>query len=122
MKHIRYASIVLFIHGAIETFSSLVSFAPSDKIKNHIFALPFLKENLITVGAVGAIFGILRIIAAIGLRRERLWSWYLAVVMCVITLALMIFLVPSGIGDGILTGSALVLLLIGRYGRRTLSD
>ena len=59
MKHIRYASIVLFIHGAIETFSSLMSFAPSDKIKNHIFALPFLKENLITVGAVGAIFGIL---------------------------------------------------------------
>ena len=120
MNHIRSASTVLFIHGVIETFSSLMSFAPSDKIKNHIFALPFLKENLITVGAVGAIFGILRIIAAIGLRRERLWSWYLAVVMCVITLALMIFMVPSGIGDGILTGLAIVWLLIGRYGREGL--
>ena len=120
MNHIRSASAVLFIHGVIETFSGFMSFAPSEKIKGHIFALSFLKDNLITVGLVGVIFGVLRIIAAIGLRRERLWGWYLAVIMCVITLALMIFMVPSGIGDGILTGLAIVWLLIGRYGREGL--
>jgi len=38
-------------------------------------------------------------------------------IMCIITLILMIFMVPSGIGDGILAGSATVWLLIARYGK-----
>ena len=90
---------------------------PINKTKDYIFTMPFLRDNLITIGVIGIIFGLLRIAAATGLRRNLLWSWWLAMIMCIITLILMIFMIPSGIGDGILAGSATVWLLIARYGK-----
>lgn len=56
------------------------------------------------------VFGALRIVGAVGLLRNRMWGLALSLVSAV-TLALMIFLLPAGITDGLLSGTALVLIL-----------
>ena len=117
MKYLRYTAVLLLIHGGIEILGGLMAFLPAGQIGYHIFAMPFLRDNLAVVGVIGIIFGILRIIAATRLRYNRLWVWYLTMIMCIVTLILMIFMIPSGIGDGILAGLTTIFLLIGRYGK-----
>ena len=82
-----------------------------------VFALPYLQENLYLMMAMSGIFAALRILGAIGLLRNRLWGLGLSLINCVVTLTLMIFLLPAGIADGVLSGTALVLMLFARLGR-----
>ena len=65
---------------------------------------------------MGAIYGVFRLIGAIGLLKNRMWGLVLSVINCVITIALMMFLLPAGIMDGIFAGSALILILMQYYG------
>ena len=87
-----------------------------------MFALPYLQENLYLMMAMSGVFAALRIVGAVGLLRGRMWGLALSVVMCVVTLVLMIFLLPAGIADGILAGTALVLILQGWFGTRAIGD
>lgn len=61
--------------------------------------------------AMSGVFGVLRIAGAVGLLRNRLWALVLSLFTCGATLVLMIFLLPAGLLDGVLTGTALVLIL-----------
>lgn len=86
---------------------------------NHpIFAMPYLQANLSLMMVMAGIFGILRLIGAIGLWRNYMWGFYLSIIMCIVTLVLMIFMLPAGIADGLLAGAALTLILIGYFGRQ----
>jgi uncharacterized membrane protein (DUF2068 family) len=69
---------------------------------------------------MAVMFGITRVIGAIGVLKNRMWGFYLSVINCVITMNLMLFMIPSGIADGILACSALILLLIGYFGKQTI--
>ena len=44
----------------------------------------------------------------------------LAIILCCITLALMMFLLPAGIMDGVLSGATLVLILIQYFDKANL--
>jgi len=70
---------------------------------------------------MGAIYGVIRLIGAIGLLKNRMWGLVLSVIICIITITLMMFLLPAGIMDGILAGSALILILMGFYGDRKIN-
>jgi len=83
----------------------------------HVFALPYLQENLYLMMAMSGVFATLRVLGAIGVLRDRAWGFVLSVTMCVVTLALMVFLLPAGIADGVLSGLALVLLVFAKWGR-----
>jgi uncharacterized membrane protein (DUF2068 family) len=83
----------------------------------EIFALPYLQDNLYLMMAMSGVFAALRVVGGIALWRGRLWGLALSLVNCVVTLALMIFLLPAGIVDGILSGTALVLILHGWLGK-----
>ncbi len=83
----------------------------------HIFALPYLQDNLYLMMAMSGIFAALRVVGAVGLLRNRLWGLALSLINCVITLTLMVFLLPAGLADGLLSGAALVLLLQAWLGR-----
>ena len=48
--------------------------------------------------------------------KNRMWGFVLSVINCVITITLMMFLLPAEIMDGILVGSALVLILMQYFG------
>ena len=44
---------------------------------------------------MGAIYGIFRLVGAIGLLKNRMWGFVLSVINCVITITLMMFLLPA---------------------------
>ena len=71
---------------------------------------------------IGAIYGIFRLIGAIGLLKNRMWGLVLSVINCVITITLMMFLLPAGIMDGILAGSALILILMKYFGNKSIVE
>nr|WP_276509194.1 DUF2127 domain-containing protein [Pseudoclavibacter chungangensis] len=78
--------------------------------------LPFFAGQLVLMMVMSGLFAALRIVASIGLLKNRMWGYALSVVNCVVTLVLMVFMLPAGIVDGLLSGTALVLLFVGRYG------
>ncbi|MEN2741063.1 hypothetical protein ABCS02_25045 [Microbacterium sp. X-17] len=82
----------------------------------QVFALPYLKDDLALMMVMSGIFGALRIVGAIGLLRDRMWGLALSVINCTVTLALMVFLLPAGILDGLLSGTALILILTAWFG------
>lgn len=82
-----------------------------------VFALPYLQENLYLMMAMSGIFAALRVLGAVGLLRNKLWGLALSIINCLVTLALMVFLLPAGLLDGLLSGTALVLLLLARFGK-----
>lgn len=51
-----------------------------------------------------------------------MWGLVLSVINCVITVVLMMFLLPAGIMDGILAGSALILILMQYYGDKKITE
>lgn len=82
------------------------------------FALPYLQENLLQEMVIAGIFGAVRVTGAIGLWRGRMWGLALSVISCVVTMTLMIFMLPAGIADGLLSCTALVLMVMAYYGTR----
>lgn len=79
--------------------------------RTEIFALGYLNDNLYLMMAMSGIFAALRIVGAVGILRNRLWALVLTLFNCATTLVLMVFLLPAGLLDGLLTGAALVLVL-----------
>lgn len=71
---------------------------------------------------MGAIYGVVRVIGAVGLWKNRMWGLALSVINCVITMALMIFMLPAGIMDGILATTALLLILLQYFGNRKITE
>ncbi|MFT2691405.1 hypothetical protein [Clavibacter zhangzhiyongii] len=125
-RELRAAAVLLLVQGvlmeglvAVGLVVLLALGIPQATITDHaqVFALPYLRENLYPMMAMSGIFAALRVTAGIGLWRDRLWGLALAAVMCAVTLVLMVFLLPAGILDGVLSGAALVLLLHARLGR-----
>ena len=119
MKRLRIAAVIMIIHGLLE----LCGLIPA-VLANHlpqlppIFALDFFKQNLALMGVMGAIFGIVRIVAAVKIWRNQMSGFVLGVIMGAVTLALMVFMIPSGIMDGVLAGAALIVLLDGYFTSR----
>ena len=71
---------------------------------------------------MSAIFGTVRLIGAVGLLKNRKWGLVLSVINCVVTMALMIFMLPAGIVDGVLACTALVLILTQYFGKRKIVE
>ncbi|MGO1545155.1 MAG: hypothetical protein ACTHXA_12550 [Gulosibacter sp.] len=81
------------------------------------FIVPFFDDHLYLMMAISGVFVALRILGSIGVLRNRQWGYVLSLINCTVTLALMMFMLPAGMVDGILSGGALVLLLMAKYGR-----
>lgn len=85
------------------------------------FIVPEFQQHLGQLMVMSGIFGVLRIIGAVGLLKNRLWGLVLSAINCTVTLVLMIFMLPAGIADGLLSGAALVLILVGWFGQREIN-
>lgn len=86
--------------------------------KYFSFKLPYFQENLYMMIFLGAIYGTARIIGAVGLLKNKLWGVVLSVINCTVTIILMMFLLPSGLIDGLLAYSALILILTQYFGEK----
>ena len=130
MKKYRIAAVLMIIHGGFMEIGGVLCMIPAlmlgtDKFdigQYFEFKLSYFQENLYLMMVMGAIYGVFRLIGAIGLLRNRMWGLVLSVINCVITVALMMFLLPAGIMDGILAGSALILILMQYYGDKKIAE
>jgi uncharacterized membrane protein (DUF2068 family) len=129
MKKYRIAAIVLLIHGGLLEIAGLLSVIPiiifenktSDISKYISFIVPYLQENLPLMLIMRGIYGTMRISSGIGLLKNRMWAFILALINCIITMALMIFMLPAGIMDGILSCTTLIILLTEFYGKNEIT-
>ncbi len=126
MKKYKLASILMIIHGAFMEIGGCLCLIPifimgSDKFdinRYFSFIVPYFQNNMNLMLIMGAIYGIVRVIGAIGLWKNKMWGLALSIINCVITMALMMFMLPAGIMDGILACSALILILIQYFGNK----
>ena len=130
MKKYRIAAILMLIHGGFMEIGGCLALIPvlamgSDKVDMSSFfsfIVPYLQENMNLMIVMGGIYGVVRVIGAIGLLKNKMWGLVLSIINCVITMALMIFMLPVGIMDGILACSALILILIQYFGDKKIIE
>lgn len=116
----------MIIHGGLMELSVALALIPllilgvdaRDSSHYFSFVVPYFQDNLYLMMAMSGIFGITRIIGAIGLLKNRLWGLVLSIISCIITMILMVFMLPAGIADGVLATTALILMLTAYFGKR----
>ena len=121
MKQYKVAAIIIIIHGLIELggfFSVLpIWFFGAEQGE----FIPFDPPSAEIVFA-GVVWGILRLIAGIALLKNKMWGLAFSVITCSIALATMLTILPFGIMDGILAGSALILMLTQYFGKKNIIE
>lgn len=126
IKRYRAAAILLIIQGGLMELGVCLALIPllalgieQDRAATHFsFIVPYLQENLYLMMLMGGLFGVIRLVGAIGLWKNRMWGLALTIINCSVTMALMIFMLPAGLADGVLSCTALVLILTGYFGRQ----
>lgn len=124
MKKYKAAAMLMLIHGGCMEIGGVLCLIPAlilgverfDIQQYFSFKLPYFQDDLSMMLIMGALYGAMRIIGAVGLLKNRMWGLALSVINCVITMALMMFMLPFGIIDGILACTALVLILLQYFG------
>ena len=130
MKKYKLAAVLMIIHGGCMELGGVFCFIPTlilgtdkfDISQYFSFQLPYYQDNLTMMIVIGAMYGVFRLIGAIGLLKNKMWGLALSVINCVITLALMTFLLPAGIMDGLLAGGALILILMQYFGDKKIVE
>ena len=130
MKKYKAAAILMIIHGGLMELGGCLALLPillfnneSIEMSNYFsFIVPYFQQNLFLMMIMGAIYGVMRIVGAVGLLKNRMWGLVLSIINCIVTMMLMIFMLPAGIMDGVLSCTALVLILMQYFGdKRILS-
>ncbi len=130
MKRYKIAAWLMIIHGGFMEIGGVLCALPAlilgsgkfDIGQYFSFKLQYFQDNLYMILFMGAIFGVMRIIGAIGLLKNRMWGLALSVINCVVTMILMMFMLPFGIQDGLLACIALVLILTQYFGKRKIIE
>lgn len=128
MKKYKIASVLMMIHGAFMEIGGCFCLIPifilgADKfnINEYIsFIVPYFQENMDLMLIMGMLYGIVRVIGAVGLWKNRMWGLVLSILNCIITMILMMFMLPAGIMDGVLACSSLILILTQYFGDKKL--
>lgn len=130
MKRYKIAAWLMIIHGGFMEIGGVLCALPAlilgsgkfDIGQYFSFKLQYFQDNLYMILFMGAVFGVMRIIGAIGLLKNRMWGLALSVINCVVTMILMMFMLPFGIQDGLLACIALVLILTQYFGNRKIIE
>lgn len=130
MKKYKLASILMIIHGGCMEIGGALCLIPAlifgtdkfDITQYFSFELPYFQDNIYLMMIMGAIYGISRVIGAIGLLKNKMWGLALSIINCILTMALMMFMLPAGIMDGILATSALILILVQYFGNKKIIE
>ena len=87
----------MMIHGAFMEIGGCFCLIPifilgADKfnINEYIsFIVPYFQENMDLMLIMGMLYGIVRVIGAVGLWKNRMWGLVLSILNCIITMILM---------------------------------
>jgi hypothetical protein len=126
MRNYKIASVLMIVHGGFMELGGCLALIPvviggsgrMDMAQYFSFIVPYLQDNLPLMMLMGGIYGAVRLIGAIALWKNRMWGLVLSLINCIVTMALMIFMLPAGIFDGILACTALILILTGYFGKK----
>jgi uncharacterized membrane protein (DUF2068 family) len=126
MTKFKTAAVLMIIQGGLMELGVCLGLLPMlvlginqvDASEHFSFIVPYLQENLFLMMAMSGVFGAVRLVGAIGVLRNRMWGLVLSTINCSVTMALMIFMLPAGLLDGLLSCTALVLMLMGYFGGR----
>ena len=130
MKKYKIASVLMMIHGAFMEIGGCFCLIPifilgADKfnINEYIsFIVPYFQEIMDLMLIMGMLYGIVRVIGAVGLWKNRMWGLVLSILNCIITMILMMFMLPAGIMDGVLACSSLILILTQYFGDKKIIE
>lgn len=130
MNKYKIASVLMMIHGAFMEIGGCFCLIPifilgADKfnINEYIsFIVPYFQENMDLMLIMGMLYGIVRVIGAVGLWKNRMWGLVLSILNCIITMILMMFMLPAGIMDGVLACSSLILILTQYFGDKKIIE
>ena len=120
MKRYRIAAIIIIIHGIIELggfFAVLPLWLGVEQSEWVPFAPP---EPAVVIG--GVIWGVLRIIGAVGLLKNLKWGLALSMFTSATAIMAMFEHMPFGIMDAILGGIALILMLTQYFGKKKATE
>lgn len=126
IRKYKAAATLMFIQGGLMELGVCLALIPlvafgvdQDRASTHFsFIVPYLQDNLYMMMLMSGVFGVIRLIGAIGLFRNRMWGLALTTINCAVTMALMVLMLPAGLVDGLLSGAALVLILTQYFGER----
>jgi len=126
-RTIRWAAILLLIYGIIETGDCLAVIAMQwGLVDNYYpaFVFPGL-QHLMETQPIWFLppflfFTVLHLWSGVGLWRNRLWGWWMALFVTGAVIIFVPFLLPMSGGDMLVAILLIGLLLIGRFGRQTL--
>lgn len=130
MKKYRAAAVLMFIHGGFMEIGGCIAALLIPLIMKDTFDIescfsfivPYLQENMTLMLIMGALYGVIRIVSAIGLWKNRMWGLVSSVIVSVITLTLMTFMLPAGIMDGIFAFTVLMLILTQYFGKKKIIE
>ena len=130
MKKYKIASVLMMIHGAFMEIGGCFCLIPifilgADKfnINEYIsFIVPYFQENMDLMLIMGMLYGIVMVIGAVGLWKNRMCGLVLSILNCIITMILMMFMLPAGIMDGVLACSSLILILTQYFGDKKIIE
>ena len=113
----RIAGVLIILHGSIE----LLGLVFIDSMSNTLISFSgltgaSLEQNALVVGMFGALWGIARLIAAVGIWSLRKWAMVLGIILSLVTIVAAIMIIPAGVGDTLFALPALILLLYSWYG------
>ena len=117
----RIASILLIIHGLIELAGLvLINSMPHALISFGGLTDKLLEQNAFVIAIFGALWGLARIIAAVGAWSLRKWALILGISLSAITMVAAITIIPAGVTDTFLALPALILLLHAWFGHEVM--
>ena len=124
MKKFKIAATIMFIQAVFMEIATGIIVMPlllknaSSVSQYFSFIVPYFNENIVFMLAMSLIFELIRLVGAIGLWNNRMWGLVLSIINCSVTMVLMIFMLPAGIADGILSCTALILILVQYFGKQ----
>ena len=129
MKKYKTAAILMLIHGGLMELGGCLVLLPmvlfgegsADMSQYFSFIVPYFQANLPLMAIMGGIYGIVRVVGAVGLLKNRMWGLALSLINCVVTMILMMFMLPAGIADGVLACTALILMLTQYFGDKKIA-
>ena len=120
MKRYKTAAIIIMLHSLVE-IGGFFSVLPLWLGAAQSELVPFDPPSP-DIMIAGLIWGTIRMIGGIGLIKNMMWGLVLSVINCIIAMAMMMTLLPFGIMDGVLAGTALILILTKYFDKKKIVD
>jgi len=120
MKRYKVAAIIIMVHSLVE-IGGFFSVLPLWLGVAQSELIPF-DPPPVDIMLAGLIWGTIRMIGGIGLIKNMMWGLVLSIINCIIAMAMMMTVLPFGIMDGILAGTALILVLTKYFDKKKIVE